>query len=106
MTNLHGEPHIRLLALLQAKNEERYLPGWLENIEGCVDGIVALDDGSSDSTTEILASSRKVLEIIRNSPGVTWNERANQIALVQAGRTHSADWFCALMRMSELRVNL
>jgi len=96
MTKLHGEPHIRLLALLQAKNEERYLPGWLENIGGCVDGIVALDDGSSDSTAEILASSPKMLEIIRKSPGTTWNERANQMALLQAGRTHSADWFLCL----------
>jgi glycosyltransferase involved in cell wall biosynthesis len=96
MTNLHGESPIRLLALLQAKNEENYLPGWLENIEDCVDGIVALDDGSSDSTTDILASSRKVLEIIRKTPGATWNERENQMSLVHAGRKHLADWFLCL----------
>jgi hypothetical protein len=36
------------------------------------------------------------LEILNNPPNETWNERANQIALVQAGRKHGADWFLCL----------
>lgn len=96
MTELAQARHIRLIALLQAKNEECYLPGWLANIEGCVDGIIALNDGSTDRTADILASSPKVLEILHHAPNGTWNERTNQMALVQAGRKQGADWFLCL----------
>ena len=39
-----------IIALLQARDEERYLKGWLENVAPAVDGIVALDDVSIDGT--------------------------------------------------------
>jgi len=83
---------VRLIALLQARDEERFLPGWLENIESCVDGIVALDDGSTDATAGILSEHPKLLELLRNPPGQPWDEKANQIALVQAARRHGGDW--------------
>ena len=86
----------RLIALLQARDEEPHLRGWLANIEPCVAGIVALDDGSADRTAEILAGHPKLLELIRNPPGQPWDERANQIALVEAGRRHGADWLLCL----------
>lgn len=91
-----SRPHTRLLVLLQAKNEERYLPDWLGQLEGWVDGVIALDDGSTDRTAEILEASPLVLEVLRNPPGQEWHERANQIALVQAGRRHSAEWLLCL----------
>lgn len=87
---------MRLIALLQAKDEERFVPGWLSNVEPCVDGIVALDDGSTDGTGAMLASHPKVLEVLRNPPGPRWDERANQIKLVQAGRRQGGDWFLCL----------
>lgn len=88
---------LRLIALLQVKNEERFLPGMLRNIEPFVDGVVALDDGSDDRTYEILASNNKVLEILRNEPsGNPWDEHHNQVSLVLAGRRHAADWFLCL----------
>ncbi len=43
-----------LIALLQARNEERFLPGWLENVTPAVDGFIALDDGSDDRTADLL----------------------------------------------------
>jgi glycosyltransferase involved in cell wall biosynthesis len=85
-----------LIALLQARDEARFLPGWLENVAPAVDAIVALDDGSRDETAAILATHPKTLEVISNPPGQPWNERANHMALIKAGRRHGATWFLCI----------
>jgi hypothetical protein len=87
---------VRLLALLQARDEEAALPGWLANVAPWVDGILALDDGSTDRTAEILRAHPKLVELIQRPPGTPWSERANQVALVEAGRRHGASWFACL----------
>lgn len=84
---------MNIIALLQARDEERFLPGWLENVAPAVDGIVALDDGSTDKTGDLLRAHPKVLEVLQKPTGATWDERGNQVALVKAGRRHGATWF-------------
>jgi glycosyltransferase involved in cell wall biosynthesis len=86
---------VTLVALLQAQNEERWLPGWLACIAPSVDAIVALDDGSSDDTAELLLAHPKVLKLLRNPPGKPWDERGNQVALVKAARDYG-DWALAI----------
>jgi glycosyltransferase involved in cell wall biosynthesis len=95
--SLPGRPRVRLLALLAARNEMRYLPGYLANVGAQVDGIVALDDASTDATAEFLESREEVLEVVRVSRnGSSWDEVGNYRRLVRAAMTHRPDWLVSI----------
>ena len=59
---------VRLLALLAVRDEMRFLPGFLTSVGPHVDGIVALDDGSTDGSGELLAGRPEVLRCSRTLP--------------------------------------
>ena len=87
-----------LHALLVCRNEMKYLPGYIENISPHVDGIVALDDGSSDGSAEFLEKQRNVLEVVRlpaREPHV-WDEPGNRRRLLEAAGRHQPEWLIAL----------
>lgn len=89
--------NLRLLALLAARDEAARLPGWFANVAPQVDGVVALDDGSSDGTAERLAERPEVLELLRvPRQRPHWDEVGNFRALVDAARRHGADWLLSL----------
>jgi len=84
---------IRLLALLACRDEIAYLPSWLENVGPQVDGIVALDDASSDGSADLLESDPRVLEVIRRAHDRSaWDEVGNYRLLVDAARRHGGEW--------------
>jgi glycosyltransferase involved in cell wall biosynthesis len=88
---------VRMLALLQARNEMRYLPRYVANVAPQLDGIVALDDGSRDGSAEYLEDCDSVLEVLRRPPDrPAWDEQGNLRALVEAARQHEAEWLLAL----------
>jgi glycosyltransferase involved in cell wall biosynthesis len=90
---LGPRPRVRLIALLAARDEMQQLPAWLRNVGPQVDGVVALDDGSSDGTGEWLSAQHEVLEVVRVPAGrPQWDEVANHRALVAAAHRHAADW--------------
>ena len=75
----------------------RHLPGFLRNVAPQVDGIVALDDGSSDGTADALEAHGSVLEVIRVPPDrPAWDEPGNHRALVTAALRHGADWLMSI----------
>lgn len=88
---------VRLLATTMVRNEAGYLRGMLRNVGPHVDGIVALDDGSTDGTDRILADSPHVLEVLRNPPDrPAYDEPAGHRRLVAAALAHGADWILSI----------
>jgi len=85
-------------ALLQVRNGMRYLPGYLENLQGNVKGVIALDDGSSDGTREYLQKSKLVCTLLSNSAIVPhqWNEVDNRKRLIDAALRLGATWVIAV----------
>jgi hypothetical protein len=63
-----------------------------------VDGLVLLDDGSTDGGAEFVAAHPKVLELLRIAPRQPhrWDELRNKRLLVDAAGRHGADWVIAL----------
>lgn len=88
---------VRLLALLAVRNGEPHLPGFLRNIAPHVEGIVALDDGSSDGSAELLERSPAVVELLRvPRERTSWDEMGNHRLLVEAAGRHAADWVLSI----------
>jgi hypothetical protein len=88
---------IRLLALVAVRDEMRYLPGFVANVAPQVDGIVALDDGSTDRSAAFLATRPEVIELLRVPPArPAWEEVENHRALVAASLRRRADWVLQL----------
>jgi glycosyltransferase involved in cell wall biosynthesis len=87
-----------LVALIQFRNESRYLPGFLDNISAQVDAIIALDDGSSDDSTEIMRDHPSVAEVIRvtQAGAHVWDEPRNRSILVDAAIRRGASWVVAV----------
>jgi glycosyltransferase involved in cell wall biosynthesis len=85
---------MRLVCLLQVRNDAAYLPDYLANVAPQVDGIIALDDGSTDGSAGILAAHPKVVELIRvtSSSPHRWDEPRNRKLLTDAASRHRARW--------------
>ncbi len=88
----------RIIALLAFHNEMEFLPGYVSNVQTQVDGIVALDDGSTDGSGDFVERQHKVLELVRIPPRTphVWDEPTNRKMLVAAGRKYKPDWFVAV----------
>jgi hypothetical protein len=86
-----------VVALLPVFNDARYLHGWLEAVGARVGAVVALDDGSSDESAQILESSSFVDVVLRVDPDDKqgWDEPENRRRLVAAGQLLGAEWFVA-----------
>jgi len=88
----------RLLALLAFHDEMRFLPGWFENVLPHVDGIVALDDGSTDGSGDFVSAQPGVLDLIRVPPRDphVWDDGVNHSRVIEAALRYQPDWMIGL----------
>jgi glycosyltransferase involved in cell wall biosynthesis len=71
------------------------VPGYLECVSRFADAVIALDDGSSDATGELLQRSELVRRLLRKPPRATysgWDDRANRQALLDEAIRQGYEW--------------
>ena len=85
----------RTLCLLPVRNGAADLEDWLESAARHCDGVVALDDGSTDATARILESHPLVACLLRNPVREShqgWDDGANRARLLDAALELAPDW--------------
>ncbi len=87
-----------MLALVAFRDEMRFLPGLYENLATQVDGVVALDDGSTDGSGDYAAAQPLTVHLISVASGAQaeLEDGLNQRALIQAAHGHDADWLLGI----------
>jgi glycosyltransferase involved in cell wall biosynthesis len=84
-----------IACLLPARNCEQDIPGYLDCAAAFADTVIALDDGSTDATAELLAASPLVEALLQNPRRETyagWEDSQNRQRLLDAAREAGADW--------------
>jgi len=88
----------RLIAMMTVGNERyRYLAEVLEHLSDFVDGIVAVDDGSTDGTADVLSRCPRMLDVVRNAePVMPVNEGLLRTQLWTLAATVKPAWLVAV----------
>lgn len=83
------------MCLLPARDAARDLPGYLRSAARFADALVALDDGSTDDTRDLLAASPLVAVLLANRRRAGyggWDDAANRARLLAAAGRLDPDW--------------
>jgi glycosyltransferase involved in cell wall biosynthesis len=84
-------PGRKVIAIFEAKNEEKVISLCLRSLSELVDEIIMKDDGSTDRTVEIARQFPKVTEIWQKAGGPR-EEVSDMNGLTQRALRHGADW--------------
>ena len=90
---------IRILGLLPARNAEADLALSLAAMTHLVDAVVALDDGSTDGTYELLRTHESVVRVMRNrirSSYHGWDDSKNRQRLLESADALRPAWIVFL----------
>lgn len=92
-------PRPLLACLLPVRNGAAHLHDWLASAERYADAVIALDDGSTDETADILDAHPLVVKLLRNPRRETyhgWDDAGNRNALLGAADEIGAQWLLSL----------
>jgi glycosyltransferase involved in cell wall biosynthesis len=88
-----------IACLLPARDAAEDLPGYLESAIALGASVVALDDGSTDATAELLAASPAVSLLLRNPRRdgyAGWDDGENRRRLLEAAGELEPEWILFL----------
>ncbi len=86
---------MRITCLLPIRNGSGTLARYFASVVSFCDGVIALDDGSTDDTFNRLAEESLVLRILSNPRRETyagWDDRTNRSRLLEACEAFAPDW--------------
>lgn len=81
----------KIIALIQVKNEIIYIPSVLTDLDKYCDGIILLDDGSSDGTYEAALSDKLLLKIQKESD-ILFDDLKLRNILLELASFLSTEW--------------
>jgi glycosyltransferase involved in cell wall biosynthesis len=84
-----------LACLLPVRNGADDLPGYLESVANVCDLVIALDDGSTDVTPELLLASPLVAKVLENPQRASyagWDDAGNRRRLLTAADEFAPRW--------------
>ncbi len=95
-----GESTPSLLCLLPVRDGADDLAGYLHSAAGLGARVVALDDGSSDATAQLLAADPLVAAVLPSGggrePAAGWDDAANRQSLLDHAASTDFDWLLFL----------
>jgi len=83
-----------ILAMIQTRNEIVHIEEVLKNLEGYVDGILLLDDGSDDGTYENAVSEKLLVKVKKRFN--TFNDLQNRNILLDLASFFKCEWLIFL----------
>jgi glycosyltransferase involved in cell wall biosynthesis len=92
-------PRTPVVCLLPARNAAADLPGYFESAARFCDAVVALDDGSTDETRELLEACTLVEVLLANPRRESykgWDDAANRVRLLDAAARLNPEWIISI----------
>ena len=80
------------IILCQAFNESEFTTGFLKDMAKYFDGIIMLDDGSTDNTWQLAQHEKLLLKVKKTRNG--FNDLENRNILLNIASFIKSDWFC------------
>lgn len=88
-----------VVCLLPARNASEDLPAWFESVSRFADAVVALDNGSTDNTADLLESHPLVRVLLRNprqADNRGWSDSLNRNRLLAAAAPLAPSWIICI----------
>jgi glycosyltransferase involved in cell wall biosynthesis len=87
---------VKLVSYLFTKNDEKVIGKVLERLSETCDGIIIVEDGSTDNTLDIVRSYKKVIKIFENPPFKEWKPFRDILRILDVVREIDPKWLMGM----------